>query len=253
MDEPKCSRTSQEKGHRDCGPRDRGRQHRRHRGARQRRRTATATAVAPLPPGAFHDGEVTDPGSLTEALRGPFRRDTGSPAACGSASPTSVSWCGPCGCRRSRTPRSWRPPCASEAQEQIPMPIEQAVLDHRVIGGVRAAEGGAAANRRDRRRRPPRHDRRHAEAPARRRPGAVRSRPLGFWPDPRSCRPSHSRTRSSRRRRQRPERRPICRPLLQRRRRRPTWRSPRDARACSPASRQLASRASPTSSPVRAG
>ena len=28
-----------------------------------------------------------------------------------------------------------------QAQEQIPMPLEQAVLDHQVVGGVPAAEG----------------------------------------------------------------------------------------------------------------
>ncbi len=57
-----------------------------------------------------------------------------------------------------------------EAQEQIPMPLDQAILDHRVVGGVAAAEERGAADRRRRRRRPPRHDRGLAEAAARRRP-----------------------------------------------------------------------------------
>ena len=64
------------------------------------------------------------------------------------------------------------------------MPLDQAVLDHRVVGGVAAIGGRAAADRRDRRRRPPRHDRRLAEAPARRRPRTGRRRPLRLRHDP---------------------------------------------------------------------
>ena len=70
------------------------------------------------------------------------------------------------------------------------MPLDQAVLDHRVIGGVAARRRRAAADRRDRRRRPPRHDRRLAEAAARRRPGTGRSRPLRLRHDPRARRAS---------------------------------------------------------------
>ncbi len=54
-------------------PRDRGRQHRRGRGQGQRRRRASsATAIAPLPPGAFDDGEVIDSDAVAETLRATF-------------------------------------------------------------------------------------------------------------------------------------------------------------------------------------
>ena len=95
------------------------------------------------------------------------------------------------------------------------MPLDQAVIDHRVVGGVGAVEGRAAADRRDRRRRPPRHDRRLAEAAARRRPGAGRRRPLRLRHDPRPGR----RACSARRRRATSSTNPPARPLLQRRRR----------------------------------
>ena len=70
------------------------------------------------------------------------------------------------------------------------MPIDQAVLDHRVVGGVAAdgEEGSGAENRRDRRRRPPRHDRSLARPAAQGGPAADRHRPLRLRHDPRARR-----------------------------------------------------------------
>ncbi len=100
----------------------------------------TAAATEALPPAAFHDGEVTDPDAVAEALRSLF-----------SANKL---------CRRVRlgianqrvVVRTLRLPAIDDpqeldsavrfsAQEQIAMPLEQAVIDHRVVGGVGAVEG----------------------------------------------------------------------------------------------------------------
>ena len=102
------------------------------------------------------------------------------------------------------------------------MPLDQAVLEHQVVGGVPAEEGAAAAGRRGRRRRPPRHGRLLRRAAPPRRPGAGRRRPLRLRDDPRP-RPTPVRRRRSRRRAA-PGR---GGPLLQRRRRHQPRRRPR--------------------------
>jgi type IV pilus assembly protein PilM len=103
-------------------------------------RVSTA-AVQPLPLDAFTDGEVTDPEAVAAALRALFDSNKL--------------------CRRVRlgianqrvVVRTLRLPAIEDpgelesairfsAQEQIPMPAEQAVIDHRVVGGVAAGEGG---------------------------------------------------------------------------------------------------------------
>lgn len=102
----------------------------------------SGTAIAPLPPGAFHEGEVTDPGALAEALRSLFS-DSGlsRQVRLGIANQRVVV-------RTLRVPAIEDPKeldmaVRSQAHEQIPMPIEQAVLDHRVVGGVPATDGMA--------------------------------------------------------------------------------------------------------------
>jgi type IV pilus assembly protein PilM len=91
----------------------------------------TATATQPLPPEAFHDGEVTDPAThkLSKRVR------------LGIANQRVVV-------RTLRLPAIDDPDELSTAvrfaaQEQIAMPLEQAVIDHRVVGGVGAVEGSA--------------------------------------------------------------------------------------------------------------
>ena len=69
------------------------------------------------------------------------------------------------------------------AQDEIPMPLDQAVLDHRVIGRGESADGNAA-DRRPRRRRAPRHDPSAGAGDAGRRPQSRRHRSLGLRHDP---------------------------------------------------------------------
>jgi type IV pilus assembly protein PilM len=98
-----------------------------------------ATAIAPLPPQAFQDGEVADPAALTEALRSLFEENGLSRRVrLGIANQRVVV-------RTLRLPAIDDPKeldaaVRFQAQEQIPMPLDQAVLDHRVVGGVPAGE-----------------------------------------------------------------------------------------------------------------
>jgi type IV pilus assembly protein PilM len=102
----------------------------------------SATAIAPLPPGAFHDGEVTDPAALAAALKALFAQHKLSRRVrLGIGNQRVVV-------RTLRLPAIEDPreldmAVRSQAHEQIPMPIEQAVLDHRVVGGVPAVDGMA--------------------------------------------------------------------------------------------------------------
>jgi type IV pilus assembly protein PilM len=100
----------------------------------------TAAATAPLPPEAFHDGEVTDPGSVTTALHDLFaEHKLGKRVRLGIANQRVVV-------RTLRLPAIDDPnelaaAVRFAAQEQIAMPLEHAVVDHRVVGGVGAIEG----------------------------------------------------------------------------------------------------------------
>ena len=93
------------------------------------------TALGALPPGAFGDGEVSDPQLLSEALSDLFSEyKLGKRVRLGVANQRVVV-------RTIRLPAIEDPgeleaAIRFEAQEQIPMPIDQVVLDHRVIGGV---------------------------------------------------------------------------------------------------------------------
>jgi type IV pilus assembly protein PilM len=101
------------------------------------------TAIAQLPPGAFDDGEVTDPGAVAETLRQLFsEHQLSRRVRLGIANQRVVV-------RTLRLPAIDDPKeldtaVRFQAQEQIPMPIDQAVLDHRVVGGVPASDAGPA-------------------------------------------------------------------------------------------------------------
>ncbi len=103
----------------------------------------SATAIAPLPAEVFHDGEVADPEALAAELRAVFAEHRLSRRVrLGVANQWVVV-------RTLRLPAIDDPAeleaaVRFQAQEQIPMPIEQAVLDHRLVGGVPAAEGSPA-------------------------------------------------------------------------------------------------------------
>jgi type IV pilus assembly protein PilM len=102
--------------------------------------TVSAFAVQPLPPDAFDDGEVRDPGAVAAALRELFDANRlCKRVRLGIANQRVVV-------RTVRLPAIEDPEeldsaIRFSAQEQIAMPLEQAVLDHRVVGGVPAIEG----------------------------------------------------------------------------------------------------------------
>ena len=104
----------------------------------------TATAVAPLAPNVFHDGEVGDPDALAQTLKKLFAENKLSKRVrLGIANQRVVV-------RTLRLPAIEDPKeldaaVRFQAQEQIPMPIDQAVLDHRVVGGVSADDAEASA------------------------------------------------------------------------------------------------------------
>lgn len=101
-----------------------------------------AAATAPLPPDAFQDGEVVDQEAVAETLRSLFsEHKLSKQVRLGIANQRVVV-------RTLRLPAIDDPnELASavrfSAQEQIAMPLDQAVIDHRVVGGVGAADGAA--------------------------------------------------------------------------------------------------------------
>ena len=102
----------------------------------------TATATATLPAEAFGDGEVTDPAIVAETLSNLFsEHKLCKRVRLGIANQRVVV-------RTLRLPAIEDPQELAaavrfSAQEQIAMPLEQAVIDHRVVGGVGAADGSA--------------------------------------------------------------------------------------------------------------
>jgi type IV pilus assembly protein PilM len=97
-------------------------------------------AIEPLPPGAFNEGEVADADSLAEALKSLFAQHKLSKSVrLGIGNQRVVV-------RTLRLPAIEDPQelataIGFQAQEQIPMPLDQAVLEHQVVGGVPAQEG----------------------------------------------------------------------------------------------------------------
>ena len=105
-------------------------------------RAVGRTAVVPLEPGVVREGGVQDPAALSSALTDLFARHKLSKSVrLGIANQRVVV----------RTLRLPRIEDAEEldaavrfrAQDEIPMPLEQAVLDHRVIGRGESADGNA--------------------------------------------------------------------------------------------------------------
>jgi type IV pilus assembly protein PilM len=100
----------------------------------------TASAIGPLAPGAFHEGEVLDADALAEALKSLFaEHKLSKKVRLGVGNQRVVV-------RTLRLPAIEDPKeldaaIRFQAQEQIPMPLDQAVLEHQVVGGVPAEEG----------------------------------------------------------------------------------------------------------------
>jgi len=103
----------------------------------------TASAIGPLAPGAVDDGEVVEPDAVAMALRSLFAEQKLSRRVrLGIANQRVVV-------RTMRLPAIESPQeldaaVRFAAQEQIPMPIEEAILDHRVVGGIPASENAGA-------------------------------------------------------------------------------------------------------------
>ena len=98
-----------------------------------------ASATYPLQPGVFHEGEVIDADGLAAALKSLYSEHK---------LPKSVRL----GLGNQRVivrtlrmpaiedPKEMEAAIRFQAQEQIPMPLDQAVLEHQVVGGVPARE-----------------------------------------------------------------------------------------------------------------
>jgi len=103
----------------------------------------TGSAVGALDPGAFHEGEVVDSERLSAALKDFFAEHKLSKRVrLGVGNQRLVV-------RTMRLPaiddpKEMEAAIRFQAQEQVPMPLDQAVLEHQVVGGVPAEEGGAA-------------------------------------------------------------------------------------------------------------
>jgi type IV pilus assembly protein PilM len=103
----------------------------------------TASAIGPLEPGVFHEGEVLDPDRLASALKSLFAEHKLSKRVrLGIGNQRLVV-------RTMRLPaiedpKEMEAAVRFQAQEQVPMPLDQAVLEHQVVGGVPAEEGGSA-------------------------------------------------------------------------------------------------------------
>lgn len=100
------------------------------------------SAIGPLDPGAFAEGEVRDADRLAEALKALFaEHKLSKQVRLGIGNQRVVV-------RTLRLPAVEDPKeleaaIQFQAQEQIPMPLDQAVLEHQVVGGVPAEEGQA--------------------------------------------------------------------------------------------------------------
>lgn len=101
-----------------------------------------ASAVQPLQPGVFHEGEVIDPSGLTAAVKDLYsQHKLPKRIRLGIGNQRVIV-------RTLRmplieNPKEMEAAIRFQAQEQIPMPLDQAVLEHQVVGGVPAEEGSA--------------------------------------------------------------------------------------------------------------
>jgi type IV pilus assembly protein PilM len=102
----------------------------------------TASAIGALDPGTFHEGEVLDADRLADSLKALFAGNKlAKRVRLGVGNQRVVV-------RTVRLPaiedpKEMEAAVRFQAQEQMPMPLDQAVLEHQVVGGVPAEEGKA--------------------------------------------------------------------------------------------------------------
>lgn len=100
----------------------------------------TGSAIGPLPHGLVHEGEVVDADGLASHLKAFFNdHKLSKRVRLGVANQQILV-------RTLRLPAIEDPKemdaaIRFQAQEQIPMPLDQAVLEHQIVGGVAAEEG----------------------------------------------------------------------------------------------------------------
>ena len=98
------------------------------------------TAIAPLPDGTLHEGEVIDPEALADSLKALFaEHKLAKRVRLGIGNQQVLV-------RTLRLPAIADPDemeaaIRFQAEEQIPMPLDQAVVDHQIVGGRPAEEG----------------------------------------------------------------------------------------------------------------
>lgn len=100
----------------------------------------TASGVLPLPPGVFHEGEVTDAEALAEALKELFGRHKLAKTVRVGVANHRVA------VRSLRLPLIERTEeletaIRFQAQDHIPMPLDQAVLEHQVVNRLVTESG----------------------------------------------------------------------------------------------------------------
>ena len=103
-------------------------------------RAVSNVAIAPLPPGVVKDGEVADPEALSEALGSLFAEHKLSKAVRLGVANQRVA------VRTLRLPLIEDPEeietaVRFQAQDHLPMPLDQAVLDHRVVARFTGEDG----------------------------------------------------------------------------------------------------------------
>ena len=98
-------------------------------------------AGAALPPGSCATARSPTSRRWPTALQGAVRRAQAVQARCGSAWPTSGSSCGRSICRRSTDAKQLASAVRFQAQDHIPMPLDQAVLEHHSLGTVETPDG----------------------------------------------------------------------------------------------------------------
>ena len=99
-----------------------------------------AAAVHPLEGGAFHDGEVVDSDRLVEGLKsmyGTHKLSKQVRLGVGTQRVLVRTFRLPA----IEDPKEMAAAVRFQAQEQIPMPIDQAILEHQVVGGAPGEEG----------------------------------------------------------------------------------------------------------------